>query len=360
MCRINPLDADEPPGMTPLAIRMSRRRNGVSRLHGAVARAMWQPMFPDCAVDDVPITHVTNGAHLATFISAPMRALFTRHLGSGWLTRPSDPRTWEAAREIPNSELWAARCEAREQMVAYVRGRLAVERLQRGEQIEYVRATESFDPSLLTLGFARRFATYKRVGLLTHDPERMAAILTGTPQVQLIVAGKAHPNDEGGKDALQRLFDFKRPEPRIANRAVIIEDYDLDVAARLVGGCDVWINLPRRPMEASGTSGMKATFNGVLQLSVLDGWWDEGYDGTNGWAIPGDEDADHDAADARDAQHLYELLEGHVIPLFGDRDGDGVPHGWCELIKNALVTCAPAFGATRMIDYYVEKIYPLR
>jgi glycogen phosphorylase len=359
MCRVNPSDADEPPGMTPLAIRMSRRRNGVSRLHGEVARAMWQPMFPDTAVDDVPITHVTNGAHLATFISAPMRALFLRHLGSGWLDRPADPQMWEGVRGIPNSELWAARCEAREQMVDYARGRLAVERLQRGEQIGYVRAAESgLDPTLLTLGFARRFATYKRVSLLTHDPERLAGILTGTPQVQLMVAGKAHPNDEGGKDALQRLFDFKRTEPQIANRSVIIEDYDLDVAARLVGGCDVWINLPRRPMEASGTSGMKATFNGVLQLSVLDGWWAEGYDGTNGWAIPGDEDSDHDAADARDAQRLYELLEGHVIPLFGDRDGDGVPHGWCDLMKNALVTCAPAFSAARMVDDYVEKIYP--
>ena len=359
LCRIDPDDAEEPPGMTPLAIRMSHRRNGVSRLHGAVARAMWQPMFPGSDIASVPISHVTNGAHLASFVGAPMRALLTRRLGKAWLERPADPSVWEAVREIPNEELWAARCEARAQLVRYVRARSQVERLQRGEQIDYVTAIESgLNLEALTIGFARRFATYKRVYLLTRDPQRASRIISGTPPVQLLVAGKAHPNDEAGKDVLQRLYDFKRTEPAIADRVVIVEDYDLDVAAHLVSGCDVWVNLPRRPMEASGTSGMKATFNGVLQLSILDGWWDEAYDGENGWAITGEEDRDPELGDAHDAQRFYELLEYEVIPLFYERDAEGIPQRWCDLIKRALVTCAPAFSATRMIDEYVERIYP--
>jgi glycogen phosphorylase len=359
LCRIDSGDGGERPGMTPLAIRMSRRRNGVSRLHGAVARAMWQPMFPGAELADVPITHVTNGAHIASFVGAPMRALLTRHLGTAWLERPADPVVWERVREIPNEELWAARCEARGSLVGYVRERSQVERLQRGEQIDYVRAIESgLDDGALTLGFARRFATYKRVYLLTRDSERVRRILSGAPPVQLLVAGKAHPNDEGGKDALQRLYAFKRAEPAISDRFVIVEDYDLDVAAHLVSGCDVWVNLPRRPMEASGTSGMKATFNGVLQLSVLDGWWDEAYDGANGWAIPGEEDGDAELVDTRDAERFYDLLEREIIPLFYERDDRGVPQRWCDLVKGALVTCAPAFSAARMIDEYVEEIYP--
>ena len=359
LCRIDPANAAEPPGLTPLAIRTSRRRNGGSRLHAEVAREMWRPMFPGSAPGEVPITHVTNGAHLSTFLGKPMRELLTRYLGTAWLERSADPAVWEAVREIPNAELWAARCEARAELLGYVRARSEVERLQRGEQIEYVRAVETgLDAGALTLGFARRFATYKRVYLLTHDAARARRIFTGEPRVQLIVSGKAHPNDEGGKDVLQALHGFARGEAEIADRVVIVEDYDLDVASHLVSGCDVWVNLPRRPMEASGTSGMKATFNGVLQLSVLDGWWAEGYDGANGWAIPGDDDPDPGVVDARDAQRFYDLLEHEVIPLFYARDEHGLPHGWCDLIKHALVTCAPAFSATRMVDDYVEKMYP--
>ncbi len=359
LCRIDPGNPGEPPGMTPLAIRTSRRCNGVSRLHGEVARAMWQPMFPGVEPVDVPIAHVTNGAHLSTFVGDPMRELLTRRLGTAWLERSADPAVWEAVREIPNAELWAARCEARAELLRYVRERSQVERLQRGEQIEYVRAIETgLDPGALTLGFARRFATYKRVYLLTHDADHARRIFSGEPRVQLLVSGKSHPNDGGGKDVLQALHGFARGEAEIADRVVIVEDYDLDVASHLVSGCDVWINLPRRPMEASGTSGMKATFNGVLQLSVLDGWWAEAYDGENGWAIPGDDDPDPGVVDARDAQRFYGLLEHEVIPLFYDRDEHGVPQGWCDLIKHALVTCAPAFSATRMVNEYVEKVYP--
>jgi starch phosphorylase len=360
LCRIDPDDDAESPGMTPLAIRMSRRRNGVSRLHGEVARRMWQPMFPGCEVVDVPFTHVTNGAHLPSFLSEPIRLLLSRHLGEDWIAHAADPARWEQVRSIPNVELWAARCEARADLVAYIRRKSQQDRLMRGEQIAYVQAVEhTLEDDKLTLGFARRLATYKRLHLLAFDPDRIRSIVGGEHAVQLLVAGKAHPNDDAGKDALQGLYRLKRANDDVAERVVFVEDYDLGVARRLVAGCDVWINLPRKPMEASGTSGIKATFNGVIQLSVLDGWWAEAFDGTNGWAIPGEEDGDEAAADARDAARLYDLLENEVIPLFYERDENGVPQRWCDRIKDALVSCAPAFSATRMLNDYVERIYPV-
>jgi starch phosphorylase len=354
--RSDPYDANERPGMTQLALRLSRRRNAVSRLHGSVARDMWRHQFPE--PPEVPITHVTNGAHLPTFLGKTFRGLLDRHLPDGWLAHASDPLVWEPVRSIPNEELWAARCEARAELVEYIRVKQQQDGLLRGEQVDYVRAVAgSIDPDVLTLGFARRLATYKRLYLLAQDADRLRALLGGDRSVQILIAGKAHPSDEGGKDTLQELFRLNR-EKGMSQRIVFVEDYDLDVARRLVSGCDVWVNLPRRPMEASGTSGMKATFNGVLQLSVLDGWWAEAYDGTNGWAIPGDEDPDHAAADARDALLFYELLEREVVPMFYERDADGVPHAWCERVKHALVTCAPRFTATRMVNDYCERIYP--
>jgi starch phosphorylase len=354
--RVDPDDAAAPTGMSAAALRLSRRRNGVSRLHGEVARSMWRPIYP--GVDEVPITHITNGSHVSTFVSEPFRRLFDRHLAVGW-SGSAETAVWEAVREIPNDELWGARCEARRGLVEYVRGKSERDRLLRGEQLDYVRAIgRSLDPDALTLGFARRLATYKRLNLVVHDVDRIRAIVGGDRPVQLLIAGKAHPSDEGGKDVLQRVFHLKR-EAGMGQRMVFLEDYDLDVARRLVSGCDVWINLPRRPLEASGTSGMKATFNGVLQLSVLDGWWAEAYDGLNGWAIPGDEDQDTAAADARDAARFYDLLENEVIPSFFDRDEAGVPQAWCERMKHALVTCAPTFSATRMLNDYVERIYPV-
>jgi starch phosphorylase len=357
LMRIHPEDAGEHPGMTPLALRMSRRRNAVSALHGEVAREMWQPLFGG-AVEDVPITHVTNGAHVPTFVSDPIRLLFERYLGEDWLTRAGDPATWEPVRSIPNAELWAARSRARAELVDYVRAKSQQDRLLRGEQLEYVRAVaDSLDADALTLGFARRLATYKRLHLIAHDPDRTRRIFGGERQVQLLVAGKAHPSDDAGKQTLQHLFQLKR-HSELAQRLIFVEDYDLEVARRLVAGCDVWINLPRRPMEASGTSGMKATFNGVLQLSVLDGWWAEAYDGMNGWAIAGEPTADEAADDARDATRFCDLLENEVIPLFYERDADGVADPWCDKVKHALVTCGPRFSATRMVNDYVERIYP--
>jgi starch phosphorylase len=349
---------DGPPGMTPLALRLAGRRNGVSELHGRVARGMWQSLFgvPEA---DVPIAHVTNGAHIPTFLGDPMYRLLAEHLGDDWLARAADPVTWEGVRAIPNGELWAARCDSRERLVAYVRAKGQQDRLLRGEQLAYVRAIEDcLDPSALTLGFARRLATYKRLYLLTHDADRARRILGGPRAVQLLIAGKAHPNDEDGKDALQRVYNLKREDGQIAERVVFVEDYDIDIARHLVSGCDVWVNLPRKPMEASGTSGMKAAFNGVLQLSVLDGWWAEGFDGENGWGIDGDEDPDQAAADERDATAFYDLLENEVVPLFYDRDAHGVPVAWCEKVKASLATCAPRFSATRMVDDYAARMYP--
>jgi starch phosphorylase len=356
--RTTPGDVSESPGLTQLAIRVSRARNAVSELHGQVARTMWRPLFPGADEDEVPITHVTNGVHLPTFLSAPFRALYDRYLGEGWERRAGDPRTWEPVASIPDAELWQARCAARERLVAYVRQKSELDRLQRGESIEYVRgAATTFDAGVLTLGFARRLALYKRVYLLSSDPDRATRIFTGDPPVQLVVAGKAHPRDEEGKNALRDVFALKRTSSELAGRIVVLEDYDLSVARELVAGCDVWVNLPRRPLEASGTSGMKTTFNGALQLSVLDGWWAEAFDGSNGWAIVPDEGAGPEAADAHDGKAFYDLLEHEVIPLFHDRDGDGVPHGWCALVKAALVTCAARFTTTRMLDEYVDRIY---
>src|SRR5262249_20013626 len=217
-----------------------------------------------------------------------MRDLFVHHLGGRWLDAPADPVSWEGVLAIPNEELWAARCEARRRLIEFVRAKGEQDSLQRGEQLDYVRRVEhALEPDALTIGFARRLATYKRFHLLAHDPERARRIFTGTPAAQLVIAGKAHPSDAPGKESLQRFYEFEHADAEIAGRVVIVEDYDISVARQLVSGCDLWVNLPRKPMEASGTSGMKATFNGAVQLSVLDGWWAEAYDGANGWAVSG-------------------------------------------------------------------------
>jgi starch phosphorylase len=356
--RTSPGDTSESPGLSQLAIRVSRARNAVSELHGRVARAMWRPLFPGADEDEVPITHVTNGVHLPTFLSEPFRELYDRYLGEEWLHRAGDPATWEPVTSIPDAELWEARCAARARLIAYVRQKSELDRLQRGESIEYVRgAASTLDADSLTLGFARRLALYKRVYLLAHDPARATRLFTGDPPVQLVVAGKAHPRDEDGKNALRDVFALKKSSSAIASRVVVLEDYDITVARELVAGCDVWVNLPRRPLEASGTSGMKTTFNGALQLSVLDGWWAEAYDGSNGWAIDADENADPEVADAHDGKAFFDLLEHEVIPLFHDRDENGVPRGWCTMVKAALLTCAPRFTTSRMLDEYVDRIY---
>jgi starch phosphorylase len=264
---------------------------------------------------------------------------------------------WEPVHDIPNAELWQARTESRRRLVEYARAKVLDERLLRGEEIEYAEVgANSLDPHTLTLGFARRLTAYKRLSLLVADPDRARKIIVGPPPVQLLIAGKAHPRDTEGKRLLQRGAVLQREiEPHGASVA-FLEDYDLTIARELVVGCDVWLNVPMLGLEASGTSGMKAIFNGGLHLSVLDGWWAEAYNGANGWAIPGDAPTPEER-DKRDAETLYTLLETEVIPLFYDRDADGIPNRWCELIKEALVSCGPTFTATRMLADYRARIY---
>jgi starch phosphorylase len=356
--RLDPADAGQPSGMTALALRASRRANAVSRRHGQVAREMWQPLFPGRAVDDVPITHVTNGVHVPTWLRGPMRTLLDRHLGPGWWQQAHLPATWEPVEDIPASELWGARCEARRELVDLVHHRATADRLRRGEGLEYASAAEhGFDPDRLTIGFARRLATYKRLYLVAMVPERALALVHGEHPVQFVFAGKAHPDDVEAKEVVRGVFGLKGA-PDVAGRAAFLEDYDLVFAGDLVAGCDVWVNLPRPPLEASGTSGMKSALNGGLQLSVLDGWWAEAYDGTNGWAIDGAVDPDHSAQDLRHAHALYDLLEQQVLPLFHDRDADGVPQGWVQMVKRSLMTNGPRFSATRMLREYVTSVYP--
>jgi starch phosphorylase len=356
--RSRPGDLDEPPGMSALALRVAGRANGVSRLHGRVAREMWRPLFGARAADEVPIGEVTNGVHVPTWVAPPMARVLERHLGPDWLLRRLDPDRWRAVRGIPGAELWEARCEARRQLVEFVRMKGEQDLLLRGEDPADVRALGyRIEPDVLTLGFARRLATYKRLHLLIHDVARTHRLLRGERKVQLLVAGKAHPADEGGKQTLQAIFNLRRRNGDALDRIAFVEDYDIDVARRLVAGCDVWINLPRRPFEASGTSGMKSALNGGLQLSVLDGWWAEGYDPAAGWAIPGDSCGSETEADAVDAGRFYDLLEHEVIPLFYDRGDDGVPEAWCERMRVSIASCAQAFAATRMLDDYVERMY---
>jgi starch phosphorylase len=355
--RVHPTDASEPSGLTPLAIRATRSTNAVSARHGSVARGMWHEMFPHGPIDKVPIRHVTNAVHLPTWMAPPMRALLTRHLGEGWEQHASDPAVWAGIDAIPDEELWEVRCEQRRHLVALVRRKVVVDRLARGEDIDFVQAgAEAFDPSFLTIGFARRLATYKRLNLILYDAARAVALLDHERPAQFVFAGKAHPLDDAAKAIAKRMFELKR-SPGVGNRVVFIEDYDLSVAGTLIAGCDLWLNLPRPPLEASGTSGMKAALNGCLNLSVLDGWWMEGFDGSNGWALDGDVDPDEAAQDERDASTLYSLLSDEVKPAFYERDGRGIPNRWMQRIRASMRTLGPKYCATRMINDYVTKVY---
>jgi starch phosphorylase len=322
-------------------------------VHASTAREIWAPAFPDQGID-----YVTNGAHLATFLSEPMASLFDRHLGARWRRAPADESVWEPVRGIPNGELWAARCEARARLIERARAQGLSDRLLRGEDLEYARAAaRGLDPQALTLGFARRLAAYKRLDLLFYDPLRLGRIVDGEHPCQLLIAGKAHPHDDEGKRVLQRVYSSKENVGGTTGRTLFLEDYDLSSARELVAGCDVWINLPRPPLEASGTSGMKSVFNGGIQLSVVEGWWAEGYNGHNGWGIHSNPLADRQEADAEDADRLYSILEHETIPRFYERDADGVPNAWCELMKESIVSCAPRFTATRMLQDYIARMY---
>jgi len=355
----NRMHPNDPAGIaiTPLALRTSRASNGVSRRHGAVARAMWQPLWGDRSVDDVPIGHVTNGVHTGSWMAAPMQALFDRHLGSDWRSRTVDDPRWDRILAIPDAELWEVRRTLRAALVEYARIRSIHDRLSRGEEPGYVdQASQVFDPDVLTVGFARRVATYKRLHLLSRFPERNLRLLVdGSMPMQIVVAGKAHPQDQDAKKTLHEIFEIKSA-PNVGRRVVYLEDYDLHMAPRIVAGVDLWLNLPRPPLEASGTSGMKVTLNGGLNLSVLDGWWAEAFDGTNGWGITSP-DGDPAAQDDHDAAAVLDLLEREVLPLFYERAAGEIPEGWLRKMKHAMRTLIPRFTADRMLREYVATLY---
>ncbi len=345
--------------MTALAIRAAGGINAVSELHGHVTREMWQGMWPDRPVDGVPVQAITNGVHVPTWIAAPMRALLTEHMGADWTARIDDPEIWRRFDAISDADLWQARVQLREALFAWIRERArqrwSVERVAPPRVVTH---GVMLDPNALTIGYARRFAAYKRPELIFHDVERLSRLLhaTGRP-VQIVFAGKAHPADDPAKHHLQRVFR-RALDPMFGGRVAFIDDYDLHVAHLLVQGCDVWLNNPRKPLEASGTSGMKAALNGVPHLSIGDGWWAEGYTGDNGWLIDGQADPNHhDAADAADASALYTLLERDVVPAFYERDAHGVPTRWLRVVREAMRTNLPRFSTTRMLKEYVRRLY---
>lgn len=353
--RVHPGDQYERFGMTPFALRMSCSANGVSARHGETSRRMWHDLWPGRAPEGVPISHITNGVHLPTWMAPPMRELLDRWLGPGWERRAAEPGVWAGINAIPDAELWAVRNVLRKALIDEVRDLSVTDRLGRGGSRAYAEsAAELWRDDVITVGFARRIATYKRLYLLTASPERALRILGDPDPMQMIIAGKAHPQDEEAKRTITQLFAMDNL-PGIAGRVVFLGEHDIALASRLVRGCDLWINLPRPPLEASGTSGMKSALNGGLQLSVLDGWWAEGYDGANGWAIPAVEGLDAATQDARDAAAVHDLLEFEILPLFYDRGEDGIPHGWVQRIKRSMTTICPRFNTTRMMRQYMER-----
>jgi starch phosphorylase len=357
--RVDPGNYHETFCMTVLALKLSHRANAVSSLHGSVSRAMWTGLYPGQPEERVPIGHITNGVHVRTWLAAPMHRLYDRHLGADWPQRCADPASWEAIDQVDDGELWETHATLRTRLIQFARRRAAEAAIRRGESEEVVEsARQALSLDALTIGFARRFATYKRATLVMRDIERIAA-LVNDPQrpIQFIFAGKAHPRDTPGKGFLSDVAKLMR-DSQFAGKLLFIEDYDIDVGRHLVQGVDVWLNTPRRPLEASGTSGQKVVLNGGLNLSVLDGWWAEAYDGLNGFAIgTGDTHSNPDVHDARDAEALMATLVNEVVPLFYDRDRDGLPRGWIARMKRTIRTLGWRFSADRMLLDYALKCY---
>lgn len=345
--------------MTALAMRTAAGINAVSQLHGTVTRDMWTGIWPGTPKEDLPIRSVTNGVHVFTWLAAPLAKLFDRHLGRDWRDRIDDSAFWDRVLDIPDDELWATRRELKQDLLAFILDR-ARQRWTHDKvsAAQVVSAGTLLDPSALTIGFARRFTGYKRPELILSDPDRLTRILSAFRRpVQIIFAGKSHPADDTGKHHLQQVFK-RAADPSFGGRIAFIDDYDLHVAQYLVHGCDVWLNNPRKPLEASGTSGMKAAINGVPNLSIGDGWWAEGYSGTNGWQIDGRADSlDHSAVDAADADALYRLLENDIVPAFYEHDASGLPRRWLATVKQSIRTVMPAFSARRMVKQYVDEMY---
>jgi len=359
--REDPRDDSEEFCMTVLALKLSRFNNGVSILHGKVSRNMWHKIWCQFPVDDVPIGSITNGVHAPTWVAPEMGRLYDRYLGGTWREDLDSARIWGMAAGIPDVELWRTHERLRVRLVDFVRMRLHAQLTAQGARAKEQQAVESIlDPTALTIGFARRFATYKRARLIMDDLESLKRVISDPERpVQFIFAGKAHPQDNGGKQLMKDIINLSR-EPEFRMSVVFLEDYDMEVAAHLISGCDIWLNNPRRPLEACGTSGMKAVFNGVLQFSTLDGWWDEAWKSDNslGWAIGKGEDYDDpDYQDKVELQTLYKVLESEIIPDFYERGRGGLPTAWIRRMKDALVEFGPRFHSNRMVQEYADTAY---
>ena len=345
--------------MTVLALRMSDRRNGVSKLHGEVSRAMWQKVWPEKEAEEVPIIHITNGIHVPTWISSDIHELFNKYLGIGWRENRDDPTVWERLRDIPDEELWQTHMVLKRKLLGYMQDRVRRNWVRgRSDATQVLTGGTLLNPGALTIGFARRFATYKRATLIFRDLERLLTIILDNDRpVQIIFAGKAHPNDDPGKHLIQDIYRLSQNN-RLAGRVAFIEDYDMHIARYLKQGVDLWLNNPRRPREASGTSGMKTSLNGIPNLSVLDGWWAEGYNGANGWTIGEQKEYDdYEEQDWSDANSLYQALEEEIVPLYYNRDHDGIPRGWIEVMREAIRSTAPRFSVQRMLKDYANYLY---
>lgn len=344
---------------TALSMRLANHRNGVSEKHGEVSREMWYDIFPDATPENAPIRHITNGVHLRTWIARPMRNVYATYQPQHWKDNQEKPYVWDTIMNIPDAEFWDAHLRAKQSLITAMDERARARYVEGQFDAWQVLSSGPFQsPRPLTLGFARRFATYKRATLLFTDMDRLARILTNPEHpVQLIFAGKAHPADEGGKKLIQEIYLNAR-DPRLGGRVAFVEDYEMGLAQNLVAGVDVWVNNPRYPLEASGTSGMKAAANGVPNFSILDGWWIEGWDGqnTNGWGIAPSTLSGHEQ-DVAEANAMYDMLEQQVVPLYYNVGPDGLPHEWITLAKNAIRTCAPQFSARRMLIDYVDQLY---
>jgi len=348
---------DQPFNMAVMGMRLAGMSNGVAKLHGATSRSMFQSLWPDVPVDEVPITSVTNGVHAHTWTSPEMDDLLSRYVLPAW--NEAEAEDWDRIDDIRDDELWRAREQSRDRMVAFVRQRLRHSLVSRGMSAsDAAWADDALDSRVLTVGFARRFATYKRANLLLSQPERLKALLLSPDRpLQIVFAGKAHPQDDQGKEMIRQIIQFSS-DPEIRHRITFVPDYDIAVARMLYQGCDVWLNNPRRPLEACGTSGEKAALNGVLNCSILDGWWDEMFDGENGWAISSAESYDDLARrDAVEAGSLFDILERQVVPLFYDRFEGPVPRRWVRRIKSSLRSLGPQVVASRMVRDYVEQLY---
>jgi glycogen phosphorylase len=354
-----PTDQGEQFCMTVLGLKLAGRVNAVSSLHGEVSRAMWKGLYPNRPEDSVPIGHITNGVHVPSWLAPQMARLYDRHLGVGWQRHSGTAKTWAKIESVDDGELWETHLALKAQLIEFARRRAKEQAARRNEPADTLqRFSTLLSPDALTIGFARRFATYKRANLVLADIQRLASMVNDPKRpVQFLFAGKAHPHDEPGKRVLQQVAEMMRDQ-KFHNRFVFIEDYDINVGRYLVQGVDVWLNNPRRPLEASGTSGQKVVLNGGLNLSVLDGWWAEAYDGLNGFAIgSGRTHTNMDVHDSRDGEDLYRVLRDEVIPLYYQRDRDGLPRGWIERMKRTIRTLGWRFNADRMVMDYTQKCY---